>query len=123
MTVRMPDEAFEQAVDDAIDTIPQGLLDRLDNVAILVEDEPPADLLPLDGGTLLGLYVGTPLPARMDGYHYGALPDRIYVFRGPLKRMARDRDELVAQIRITVLHEIGHYFGIDDDRLHELGWA
>lgn len=123
MSVRMTQEAFEEAIGDAMDTIPQELLDRLDNVVILVEDEPAPDQLPEDGGTLLGLYVGTPLPDRMAGYGYGSLPDRIYIFRGPLSRMARDRSDLVHQIRVTVLHEIGHFFGISDARLHELGWA
>lgn len=123
MTVRMSRADFENAVGDALDTIPQDLLDRLDNVAILVQDEPTPAQRPADGGLLLGLYVGIPLPQRGEGYGFGSLPDRIYIFQGPLSRYSRDRADLVRQIRVTVLHEIGHYFGIDDARLHELGWA
>ena len=120
---RMTAAEFEDAVADALDSVPQRLLDRLDNVVILVEDEPAPEHLPADGGTLFGLYVGIPLPERMDAYRMGTLPDRIYVYRGPLMRHTATRAELVDQIRVTVLHEIGHHFGIDDDRLHELGWA
>ncbi|NHN55958.1 metallopeptidase family protein [Calidifontibacter sp. DB0510] len=120
--ITLSDEDFDACVDDALDSIPTQLTDRLDNVAVLIEDEPSADQLPPEG-TLFGLYVGTPLPQRMSGWEYGALPDRIYIFRGPLRRACRSVPELREQIRVTVLHEIGHYFGIDDDRLHELGWA
>lgn len=122
----MSDQEFEEAVDDALDSIPADLLQRLDNVAILIEDEVPRDASPADPGPehhLLGLYVGTPLPERLDSYSYGALPDRIYLFREPLRRISRSRADLVRQIRVTVLHEIGHYFGLDDQQLHDLGWA
>ncbi len=122
MPVHMSRAQFEQAVDDALGRIPQKLLDRLDNVAIMVEDEPDTQHLP-DGQTLLGLYVGTPLPDRLDAWGYGSLPDRILIFKGPLTRMARNREDLLHQIEVTVRHEIGHHFGISDDRLHELGWG
>lgn len=122
MVIRMSDEDFEHAVDAALERIPHDLLSRLENVAILVEDEPPQDQLP-PGGTLLGLYIGTPLPQRSSGWGYGALPDRIMLFKGPLTRHARSMPELLVQIEITVRHEIGHYFGLSDDELHELGWA
>ena len=82
-----------------------------------------AQLADVDGGELLGLYVGVALPDRGDGYGWGSLPDRIYLFSGPIQRLSRTREEVVEQIRVTLLHEIGHYFGIDDDRLHELGWG
>ncbi|MBC9957593.1 metallopeptidase family protein [Yimella sp. cx-51] len=118
----MSREQFEDVVADALDEIPQELLDRLDNVVFLIEDEPTDEQRP-PHGDLLGLYVGIPLPERLDSYHYGSMPDRIYLFQGPLTRHSRDRDNLVEQIRVTTLHEIGHYFGIDDDRLHELGWG
>lgn len=119
MAIQMSREEFEDAVADAMDTIPQELLDRLDNVGITVEDEPAPGSAP----GLLGLYVGVPLTARDSGYGLGNLPDHIYIFRGPLMRYCHNRTELLKQIRITVLHEIGHHFGIDDDRLHELGWG
>ncbi|MBB2892319.1 metallopeptidase family protein [Flexivirga oryzae] len=119
MPIAMSREEFEDAVGDALDTIPQELLDRLDNVAITVEDEPAPGSAP----GLLGLYVGVPLTARDSGYGLGNLPDHIYIFRGPLTRYCRSREELLQQIRVTVLHEIGHHFGISDERLHELGWG
>ena len=74
-------------------------------------------------GTLLGLYEGVPLTSRGPLSYSGVAPDRITIFQGPLSRRAHDVDELAAQVRVTVLHEVGHYFGMDDARLHELGWA
>ena len=90
------------------------------NVAILVEEEPTPEQS--RGAELLGLYEGIPLDHRsvFDGY---AQPDRIFVYRGPLQRVSGTREELVEQIAVTVLHELGHLFGISDERLHELGWA
>lgn len=122
MVITLSDDEFDRAVDDAMDRIPQQLLDRMENVAIFIEDEPDTSDLP-DGQTLLGLYVGTPLPQRLDGWGYGALPDRILLFKGPLTRLATSRADLLHQIEVTVLHEIGHHFGISDERLHELGWG
>lgn len=107
---------FEDAVADALDAVPAELMGLLDNVVFLVEEEPPAD-----EPDLLGLYEGTPLTARGDGWA-GSLPDRITLFRGPLTRLCEDRDELRAEIAVTVVHEIAHHFGIDESRLHELGW-
>ena len=90
------------------------------NVAILVEEEPTAEQS--RGAELLGLYEGVPLDRRsvFDGFRQ---PDRIFVFRGPLQRHARSRAHLVREIAVTVLHELGHLFGISDERLHELGWG
>lgn len=122
MSVALSREEFEDAVADALDEVPQDLLDRLENVVFLIEDEPASDQKPVHG-ELLGLYVGVPLPQRLDSYMYGSLPDRIYLFQGPLTRLSHDRADLIEQIRVTTLHEIGHYFGMDDDRLHELGWG
>jgi predicted Zn-dependent protease with MMP-like domain len=113
----MPQAEFEDAVGDALDRVPTELMDRLDNVVFLVEDEPPAQ----DPG-LLGVYDGVPLTER-DLQWGGMEPDRITVFRGPLLRMCQDREELLEEIAITVVHEIAHHFGIDDDTLHELGWG
>ncbi|AXH97940.1 metallopeptidase family protein [Ornithinimicrobium avium] len=108
---------FEDAVGDALDLVPQGFMDQLDNVVFLVEDEPPAD-----DPELLGVYDGIPLTER-DLHWGGHLPDRITIFRGPLVRMCEDREELLEEIAVTVVHEIAHHFGIDDETLHELGWG
>lgn len=115
---------FEDAVADALDSVPQQFLDRLDNVVFQVVAEPTARQLEhAHGGELLGLYEGIALPERSAGYGWGAMPDRISIFSGPILRTSRTREEAVNQIHVTVIHEIGHYFGIDDDRLHELGWG
>jgi predicted Zn-dependent protease with MMP-like domain len=108
---------FELAVGDALDEVPPELMRLLDNVVFLIEEEPPPD-----EPDLLGIYDGTPLTERGDAWA-GSLPDRITIFRGPLQRMCADREELLDEIAITVVHEIAHHFGIDDDRLHELGWG
>ena len=108
---------FELAVGDVLDAIPVDLLAVLDNVVFLVEDEPQ------DGDPdLLGIYEGTPLTERGDSWA-GSLPDRITLFRGPLARMCADRQELLDEIAVTVVHEVAHHFGIDDGTLHDLGWA
>lgn len=114
----MSEAEFEEAVADALDLVPQELLDLMDNVVVLVEDEPPPEEEP----DLLGLYDGTPLTER-DLTWGGTLPDRIFIFRGPTLRMCRTKQEVVDEVAITVVHEIAHHFGIDDERLHELGWA
>lgn len=108
---------FEEAVADALDAVPQELMRLLDNVVFFVEDEPPPD-----DPDLLGIYDGTPLTERGDAWA-GALPDRITIFRGPLTRLCEDREDLLEEIAVTVVHEIAHHFGIDDARLHELGWG
>lgn len=114
---------FGELVADALDEIPPELAEEMENVAVVVEDWPRADQVGDRHGTLLGLYEGVPL-TRRDPIGYGAvLPDRITIFRGPLCERARNEDELTRQVRVTVLHEVGHYFGMSDARLHELGWA
>jgi predicted Zn-dependent protease with MMP-like domain len=119
MPIQLTRAQFEDTVADALDSIPQELFDRLDNVAITVEDEPEPGSSP----GLLGLYVGVPLTRRNSGYGLGNIPDHIYIFRGPLTRYCNTRPQLLEQIRVTVLHEIGHYFGMTDERLHEMGWG
>jgi predicted Zn-dependent protease with MMP-like domain len=115
--VRMSIEEFEEAVGDALDAVPAELMDLLDNVVFLLEEEPPAE-----DPDLLGVYDGTPLTERGGAWAAGSLPDRITIFRGPLERMCVSREELLEEIAVTVVHEIAHHFGIDDERLHELGW-
>jgi predicted Zn-dependent protease with MMP-like domain len=116
-------EHFEELVADALDSIPPELAAEMENVAVLVEDWPADRQLPSTGGTLLGLYEGVPLTARGPVGYTNVLPDRITIFQGPLCAVAHDETELATQVRKTVLHEVGHYFGISDDRLHELGWS
>lgn len=108
---------FEELVGDALDGVPEKLLWLLDNVVILVEDESPAG-----EPELLGLYEGYALTDR--GWDYaGVLPDRITIFRNPTLRACGTEAEVVEEVRITVVHEIAHHFGIDDARLHALGWG
>ena len=115
MTARTGDvRRFEQLVRDAIEALPDHFRRRLDNVEIVVEDVP-------DRESLLGHYHGVPLTARGAGYS-GVLPDKITIYRRPLERRASSPEQLAEQVRITVWHEIAHHFGIDDDRLRELGW-
>ncbi len=112
---------FHRLVDDAVDSLPDDLLGYLDNVQITVEDVPPADPVGEGEELLLGLYQGVPRPEREHGM--AELPDRITLFRRPLELRARNRHELAELVRDTVVHEIAHHFGIDDDRLDELGWG
>lgn len=110
------EEDFYALAEEALATLPEELLDDLENVAIVVEDEPE------DGSETLGVYEGTALTER-DSSWFGMLPDRVVLFRGPLSRMCEDEDDLFEEIAITLVHEIGHYHGIDEERLHELGWG
>jgi predicted Zn-dependent protease with MMP-like domain len=109
-------ERFEELVGDALDAIPPELGRLMDNVAVLVKEGSP-------GSRLLGRYDGIPLTERDGGYEGMVVPDRITIFRRPILAACRDEGEVVEQVRITVVHEVAHHFGIDDDRLHELGWA
>jgi predicted Zn-dependent protease with MMP-like domain len=116
--VSMSREEFESAVDDALDMVPEELLDLMDNVVILVEDDAP------DGDPdLLGLYDGVSLTDRGADWGMGELPDRIFIFMNPTLAMCADADEVRDEVAVTVVHEIAHHFGIDDERLHELGWG
>jgi predicted Zn-dependent protease with MMP-like domain len=115
-------ERFEELVADALDTIPPELASQMENVVVLVEEWPSSAQRP-ETGTLLGLYEGVPLTARGPIGYSNVMPDRITIFRGPLSARAADEAELAEQVRKTVLHEVGHYFGISDGRLDELGWA
>lgn len=110
------DEEFDALVDEAFDELPEPLLAGIDNLIFVVEDEPE------DGSDILGIYDGLALTER-DSSYAGLLPDRIVLFKGPLTRMCADEDELYDEIVITLLHELGHYHGIDEERLHELGWG
>ncbi|SEI08865.1 Predicted Zn-dependent protease, minimal metalloprotease (MMP)-like domain [Leifsonia sp. CL147] len=115
--LRLDQEAFEALVTDELDQLPDEMVDGLDNIVFIVEDRPE------DGSLdLLGLYDGVALTER-DTYGFGEMPDRIVLYREPLLAICADEDELRDEIHITLVHEIAHYYGIDDDRLHDLGWA
>jgi predicted Zn-dependent protease with MMP-like domain len=114
--MQMSSEEFEEHVAEALDEIPDELATLIDNCVILVEDYPPPDM-----PDTLGLYSGIPLTER--GQFYTGLPDRILIFRYPILAMCTTPDQVIEEIRITVIHEIAHHFGIDDDRLHELGYS
>jgi predicted Zn-dependent protease with MMP-like domain len=112
----MSPQRFEELVSEALDLIPPKLAEALDNVVVLVEarnEEEP---------DLLGLYQGVALTER-DSWYAGSLPDTITIYRDALLEMCDSEEELVEEVAVTVIHEIAHHFGIDDDRLHELGWA
>ncbi|MBT2397243.1 hypothetical protein AR457_18765 [Streptomyces agglomeratus] len=119
--LEMTREEFEELVAEALDRIPPELTRLMDNVAVFVEDEPATDD-PDHGPDLLGLYEGTPLTDRGEWYA-GVLPDRITIYRGPTLRMCESREDVVAETEITVVHEVAHHFGIDDERLHALGYG
>ncbi|HEX9342592.1 MAG TPA: metallopeptidase family protein [Actinomycetota bacterium] len=114
------ESAFMRLVEAAVASIPEEFRQRLDNVEFVVEEIPRGDEVPGEG-IPLGLYLGVPLTERNAGY-YGVLPDRIVIFRRPIEARARSEAALAALVREVVIHEVAHYFGIDDDRLDELGW-
>jgi predicted Zn-dependent protease with MMP-like domain len=115
--LQLDEAAFERLVVAELDELPDEMVDGLENVVFVVEDRPE------DGSLdLLGLYDGVALTER-DRYGFGELPDRIILFREPLLAIAETEDELRDEIHVTLVHEIAHYYGIDDAELHRLGWA
>jgi predicted Zn-dependent protease with MMP-like domain len=114
----MDDARFDALVDQALDDVPDELAALVQNLVVLVEDEPPEG----EPDDLLGLYDGVALTER-DSSVIIQQPDRIFIFRGPLLDFVESEEELVKEVRITVVHEIAHHFGIDDKRLHDLGYA
>lgn len=115
--MEMDAQAFESLVIEELDRLPDEMVDGLDNVVFVVEDRPEDGTL-----DLLGLYDGLALTER-GGYGMGELPDRIIVYREPHLAVCADEDALRDEVRTTLVHEIAHFYGIDDRRLHELGWA
>jgi predicted Zn-dependent protease with MMP-like domain len=110
-------DEFEQLVGDELDELPDDMLDGLDNVVFVVEDRPE------DGSLdLLGLYDGVAVTERGQ-YGFGEMPDRITLYREPLLAICDSLDELRDQVHVTLVHEIAHFYGIDDAKLHELGWG
>jgi predicted Zn-dependent protease with MMP-like domain len=121
--VEISEERFEDMVADVLESIPAELAEQLENIAVIVQDWPTEQQLNGRRGTLLGLYEGIDLTRRSPIGYAGVMPDRITIFRGPLCSLASDEDDLARRVRVTVLHEVGHYFGLSEARLHELGWA
>lgn len=117
MTLELDAESFEALVIEELDALPDDMVDGLENVVFVVEDRP-------ENGTLdtLGLYEGVALTERGQ-YGFGELPDRIILYREPLLAICDDLEQLRDEVHVTLVHEIAHYFGIDDAQLHELGWA
>ena len=109
-------EQFEQLVVEALDALPDDMVEGLENVVFLVEEQPPP------GDDILGVYDGVALTER-GNYGYGELPDRIVVYRQPLIDICETLEQLREEIHVTLVHEIAHYYGFDDAQLHELGWA
>ena len=114
--VEMSEEEFEDAVSEALDTLPEALAAHMDNVVVLVDD------VNAEEPDLLGLYEGIPLTER-GSWYAGALPDRITVYRLPILAICDTIEDVVDEVHVTVVHEIAHHFGIDDDRLHDLGYG
>ncbi|MFB2555058.1 metallopeptidase family protein [Herbiconiux liangxiaofengii] len=115
--IEMTADEFDALVSDELDELPDDMLDGLDNVVFVIEDRPE------DGSLdLLGLYDGVAVTERGQ-YGFGEMPDRIILYREPLLSICDDLDELHDQVHITLVHEIAHYYGIDDAKLHELGWG
>ena len=110
---------FEDVVDRVLDELPQWVIDKIDNLVIVVEEHPTKKQDPEQD--LLGLYEGVSLAERTSDY-WGAMPDKITIYRQPHLRLRLDRPHLEDEIRRTLLHELAHHLGIDDDRLDELGW-
>lgn len=116
MPVSMSEDRFEELVADALDLIPPELTRAIDNVVVLIEARHPED------PHLLGLYHGIALTER-DSHYGGSLPDTITIYRDALLAVCANEAEVVDEVAVTVIHEIAHYFGIDEERLHQLGWG
>ncbi len=118
----MSEADFEAAVSDALNRMPAEVARAMNNVAVFIDD----DYTPQPGEdpdtVLLGLYEGVPLTERDSWWDAGSLPDRITIYRQPILDICSSREDVVEEVAITVIHEIAHHFGIDDRRLHELGW-
>ena len=116
MAIELDADAFEKLVVDELDLLPDEMVDGMENVVFVTESRPE------DGSLgLLGLYQGVAITHR-ERYGFGELPDRIVLYREPLLSVSDDLEQLRDQVHVTLVHEIGHYYGLDDEQLHELGW-
>ncbi len=114
MTVHVSLDRFEQLVEEALTLLPLELARLMDNVVVFVDESHPEELL--------GLYEGIPLTER-DDYGYGELPDSVTIYRRGICAVCGDEEQVIEEVAVTVVHELAHHFGIDDDRLTELGWG
>ena len=121
MSAQMSEEEFDAAVADALEMIPPQLADHIDNVAVFVEDRYEPGPWEDPRTKLLGLYEGIPLPER--GAEPWAMPDHITLYMESILEICETRNDVVEQVMITVVHEVAHFFGIDDATLHRLGWG
>jgi predicted Zn-dependent protease with MMP-like domain len=123
--VRISPDEFEKLVVDALDQIPEPFASQLENVDVVIEEEPSNEDLTLGdlapGDTLFGLYQGVPQTER-DGNYTFVMPDKVTIFRGPISRACGSPAEIRDEVTVTVVHELAHHFGISDERLEELGW-
>jgi len=115
--VELSAQEFEHLVADALDRLPDEVLDLMENVVVVVEDDPP------EGEDLLGVYEGVPLTERFGDWDGMALPDRIVVYRNPTLGACASVDEVAREVWVTVVHEVAHFHGIEEERIHELGWG
>jgi predicted Zn-dependent protease with MMP-like domain len=115
----MSGEQFEWCVERALDLLPDQVAEQIANVAVIVQDVPPPDQPP----DLLGYYDGVPMTERFGYGGIGALPDRIVIFREPILAICDTLEDVVDEVVITVVHEVAHFYGIEEDRIHDLGWG
>lgn len=115
--IRVPSERFEELVAEALESLPEALAREIENVVVMVEDRAGG------GRSLFGLYEGIPLTRRSPTSYSGVMPDRITLFQETISSVCDSEDDLVRQVRKTLIHEVAHHFGIGDARLVELGWA
>ena len=131
--IHLTDDEFEELVEDALDKMPEQFMADMENVAVVIADEPTEDELnridddgqpagTWHGDEILGLYSGVPLTERYYDDFDGGFPDVITIFKGPHERCFGSRAQIAEEVRKTVIHEIGHHFGLDDARLHEMGY-
>ncbi len=116
MSYEVTEDEFAEMVERAIERVPEQFMGQIENLMFAIEQTPPRG-----EGNLLGRYMGLPLTER--GYYAGLVPDVISIYQQPLQRTVSTREELEEQVYVTVVHEIGHYFGLEDDRLEELNWG
>lgn len=123
MAIKVSRERFEELVAEALDSIPEELAEYMENVAVVVQAWPTTSQQEPNSGMLLGLYQGVMLTNRSPSSYAAVMPDRITIFQGPHLRITDSEEALRHRIARTVIHEVGHHFGISDDRLRELGWG
>lgn len=123
MDLEMSDDAFEALVQQAINAIPESIFAMMDNVIFFIEDEFTPEPGEPENREILGIYDGVSLTDRDLDWAAGALPDRITIFKNPTLRICKTADDVVREVGVTVMHEVAHHFGIDDAKLHELGWG